>query len=153
MLSLQFVYLLLPSQNDMSAEHWWLVPIILPTQEAEIRRIMVLSQPGQIVWETLPWKSPSQKRAGGVAQGIGPEFNPSTAKNKNKKVYHSVLLVKNPNSWLLSTTCALNFQGTAQSRSHLRVGVECLPSICKALGCTSTSQTPSIKQMVFLYEL
>jgi hypothetical protein len=31
-------------------------------------------------------KNPSQKnRAGGVAQGEGPEFNPSTAKKKKKK--------------------------------------------------------------------
>jgi hypothetical protein len=30
----------------------------------------------QIVHKTLPWKKPSQKRAGGVAQGIGPEFKP-----------------------------------------------------------------------------
>jgi hypothetical protein len=31
----------------------WLTPIILPTQEAESRRIMVRSQPGQMVRETL----------------------------------------------------------------------------------------------------
>jgi hypothetical protein len=32
---------------------WWLTPVILATQEAEIRRIMVRSQPRQIVHETL----------------------------------------------------------------------------------------------------
>jgi hypothetical protein len=31
-------------------------PIILAAQEAEMRRIMVLSQPEQIVQETLPGK-------------------------------------------------------------------------------------------------
>jgi hypothetical protein len=29
--------------------HWWLTPIILATQETEIRRIVVRSQPGQII--------------------------------------------------------------------------------------------------------
>jgi hypothetical protein len=56
------------------------VPVILPTQEAEIRRIMVGSQPGQIVHETLSQKTPSQKRAGGVAQGEGLEFKPQYSK-------------------------------------------------------------------------
>jgi hypothetical protein len=30
----------------------------------------------QIVCETLSRKNPSQKMAGGVAQGVGPEFKP-----------------------------------------------------------------------------
>jgi hypothetical protein len=51
-------------------------------QEAEIRRITVQSQPGEIVWELLSQKHPSQKKAGGVAQGIGPEFKPQYCKNK-----------------------------------------------------------------------
>jgi hypothetical protein len=50
---------------------WWLIPVILAIQKAEIRRIMVQSQPRQIVLETL-----SQKKAGGVAQDVGPEFKP-----------------------------------------------------------------------------
>jgi hypothetical protein len=42
----------------------WLTPIILATQEAEIRRMEAQSQPGQIVHETLsPKKNPSQKKA------------------------------------------------------------------------------------------
>jgi hypothetical protein len=44
------------------------MPVILATQEAEIRRIAVQSQSGQIVCEILSGKIPSQKRAGGVAQ-------------------------------------------------------------------------------------
>jgi hypothetical protein len=52
------------------------MPIFLATQEADIRRIAVRNQPRQIVRETLSRKNPSQKRAGGVAQGIDPEFKP-----------------------------------------------------------------------------
>jgi hypothetical protein len=49
---------------------------ILDTQEAEIRRIKIQSQPRQIVHETLSQNDQSQKRTGGVAQGVGPEFKP-----------------------------------------------------------------------------
>jgi hypothetical protein len=59
--------------------------IILATQEAEMSRISVGSQPWQIVHETLSCKNPSQKSSGGVAQGIGPEFKLKYHKNKNKK--------------------------------------------------------------------
>jgi hypothetical protein len=40
------------------------MPVILATQEAEIRRIMVRSQPGQIALETLSQKYQAQKRKG-----------------------------------------------------------------------------------------
>jgi hypothetical protein len=47
------------------AWHQWLMPVILDTQEAEIRKITVRSQPGQIVCEIQ-----HQKRAGGEAQVV-----------------------------------------------------------------------------------
>jgi hypothetical protein len=34
------------------SQHWWLIPIIPATQEAEIRKMEVGSQPRQIVLET-----------------------------------------------------------------------------------------------------
>jgi hypothetical protein len=37
------------NQKQLLAGHQWLTPVILATQEAEIRRIEVQSQPGQIV--------------------------------------------------------------------------------------------------------
>jgi hypothetical protein len=43
------------------------MPVILAIWE-------VRSQPGEIVYETQSQKNPSQKKAGGVAQGVGPEF-------------------------------------------------------------------------------
>jgi hypothetical protein len=44
------------------------MPIVLATQETEIRRVRVKSQPGQTVYETLCPKHPTQKRAGRVAK-------------------------------------------------------------------------------------
>jgi hypothetical protein len=60
------------------------MPAILTTQEAEIRRLTVQSQPEQTVPETLSRKNLSQKkRAGGVAQGDSPEFKAQDQKKKN----------------------------------------------------------------------
>jgi hypothetical protein len=47
-----------------------------------MRRIVVQSQPRQIVFETLSQKIPNTKRAGGVAPGVAPEFKPWYCKKK-----------------------------------------------------------------------
>jgi hypothetical protein len=57
-------------------------PVILATQEAEIRRITVRSQPRQIVHEIYLKKILNKNRDGGVAQGVGPEFKPQYHKKK-----------------------------------------------------------------------
>jgi hypothetical protein len=49
---------------------WCLTPVILATQESETRRIVVHSQPWQIVPETVFQNYPSQNRAGEVAQVV-----------------------------------------------------------------------------------
>jgi hypothetical protein len=65
---------------------WWLTLVILATQEEELR-IVVQSQPGQIVLETLSQKKTHhKKRTGRVAQGKGPEFKPQYHKKKKKGI-------------------------------------------------------------------
>jgi hypothetical protein len=60
------------------------LPVILGTQEAEIRRITVWSQPKQIVpWHPISKKVLHKNKAGGVAQGEALSSNPRTAKKKN----------------------------------------------------------------------
>jgi hypothetical protein len=68
-------------RTGSTARRQWL----LATQEAEIRRIVVRSQPRQIVHESLSQKTPSQKMAGGVSQGVSPEFKPQYEKKKKKE--------------------------------------------------------------------
>jgi hypothetical protein len=58
------------------------MPVILATQEAEIRRVTVQSQPRQRVHETLSRKPITKNWTGGVAQGEGPEFKPQYHKKK-----------------------------------------------------------------------
>jgi hypothetical protein len=59
---------------------------------------MVRSQPRHIVQEPLSWKNLSQKRAGGVVQGVGPEFKSQCHKNRQKKVRHPPPISKNNQS-------------------------------------------------------
>jgi hypothetical protein len=46
-------------KREITTRHWWLTPIILAIQEAEIRRIVVTSQP----WaSSLPQEPISKKK-------------------------------------------------------------------------------------------
>jgi hypothetical protein len=69
-------------KTALKARHWWLMPVILPTQEAEISRIAVQSQPRQISSRAPILKIPITKRACGVAQVKALSSSPSTAKKK-----------------------------------------------------------------------
>jgi hypothetical protein len=53
------------SESQAGVRHWWLTPGILAIQEAEIRRIMVQSQPGQIVLESLSRKNTNTRKGAG----------------------------------------------------------------------------------------
>jgi hypothetical protein len=75
----------LKSQEEPRARHWWLTSVILATQEAEIRRIMVRSQSKKIVHKTLSHKYLSQK---GLAEWLKVKAlssSPSTAKKKKQR--------------------------------------------------------------------
>jgi hypothetical protein len=60
----------------------WLTPVILATQEAEIRKIEIWSQPRKIVYETPSQKKKFTKNTGG-AQSTGPYLKPQYCKTKN----------------------------------------------------------------------
>jgi hypothetical protein len=53
------------------------------TQEAEIRRIVAGSQPGQNSWRDPISKKPITKRADGMTQGVHPEFKSQYCKKTN----------------------------------------------------------------------
>jgi hypothetical protein len=59
--------------------------VILATQEAKTMRITVQSQSWQIVHKTQSQKHASQKRAGGVVQGVSSKFNLQYQVQKKKK--------------------------------------------------------------------
>jgi hypothetical protein len=59
--SLGYVVRSCSKQNKIQLGTQWLTPVILATQEAEIRRIAVRGQPRQIVRETLSQKYLTQK--------------------------------------------------------------------------------------------
>jgi hypothetical protein len=84
-------------------EHEW--PIILATQETEIRRITVQSQPGQIVHEALSRKKKKKTYRKGLVEwrkqeerltSVRPSSNPSATKNNNKAGRQWLTLLATP---------------------------------------------------------
>jgi hypothetical protein len=65
----------------------WPTSVILATQEAEIRRITVRSHLRKIVGKTLLKKTVHKSRAGRVLKVKVLSSNPSTAKEKNLKLF------------------------------------------------------------------
>jgi molybdopterin converting factor small subunit len=73
------------SHKSTLAWHFWFTPVILATQEAEIRRIVVQSHLWQIVPETLSQKYPSQKKGWGSGSRRRPWVQASVTSAKKKK--------------------------------------------------------------------
>jgi hypothetical protein len=69
---------------EVQPGHQWLTPVILATQEAEIRRMAIRSQPGQILRKTLSGKKLITKK--GLVEWFklwALSSSPSTAKKKS----------------------------------------------------------------------
>jgi hypothetical protein len=82
---MSFIFLLL--KISFHTGYRWLTPVILATQEAEIRRIKIRRQPWQNS-STRPYvQKPLHKESvGEVTQGEGPEFKHQFW--KKKKSFH-----------------------------------------------------------------
>jgi hypothetical protein len=80
-----------------SAGCWWLMPVILATQETEIRNIAARSQPRQIVPRDPILKKKKTLHKKGLVEWLkvwASSSSPSTTKIKNKKKPHSILISK-----------------------------------------------------------
>jgi hypothetical protein len=83
----------------------WLTPIILATQEAEVRRIEVQSQPPPFWIVERPYlKKPIKKRAGGVAQGVDPKFKPQCHIHTHTHTHTHTQKVSEVTSYLILIT-------------------------------------------------
>jgi hypothetical protein len=91
----QLLHILLPTEEKMrkttelsrkiiSTWDQRLTSVILATQEAEIRGIIVQSQPRKVAHKTLSQKYTTQERAGGVVQGVRPWVQAPVLQKKKK---------------------------------------------------------------------
>jgi hypothetical protein len=93
------------SRSPLTARHQWLSPVILATQEAKIWRVMVRSQPGEIVLHPVSQKTLSQKKwAGEVTQGKGPEAKPQYWKKRSPLFFLGIYLERCQKSFYISGT-------------------------------------------------
>jgi hypothetical protein len=75
---------LLLLKKSIAAWCLWIMPVTLVTQEVEIRRIMLQSQPEENSFQDpVSKKNLHKKRAGGVTQVVGPEFKHQYCNNNN----------------------------------------------------------------------
>jgi hypothetical protein len=79
--------------------HQWLKPVILATQEAEIRRITIGSQPRQIVHKILSQKYPSQK---GLVEWLKVKALSSNPSNTHTHKNRIIVKLCNENSVVLA---------------------------------------------------
>jgi hypothetical protein len=126
------------------------MPVILATQEAE-KGIMVWSQPrGQIVHDTLSWKNPSLKRAGGVAQGLGPEFKPQYCKQKKKEKQRKMELfslcrMELLTTWYFATSPTINKNPQPTSVKISSYLCSPLVTLSHAHTCPRVSELPELR--------
>jgi hypothetical protein len=75
------------------------MPVILATQEVEIRRVTVQNQPRQIVHETLSLKTHHKKGADRVAQCVDRVQAPVLQNKKKKKKKREEYFKNNQLQW------------------------------------------------------
>jgi hypothetical protein len=68
------------------ARCWWLMSVILATQDAEIRRVVVRSQSGQMVPKTLFLKKPITQKGWWSGSSAVLEFKPQQTTRWGEKI-------------------------------------------------------------------
>jgi hypothetical protein len=119
------------------ARHWWFTPAILATQEADIRRIMVRNQPGEIVCETLSWKKSITKNGWWSGSRYRPWVQASVLKKKFCiKIGKNVFVERSLFLWNSFSFLFFFFFGSTGVRTQ---GLRASPLLGR---CSITSVTP-----------